>query len=260
MEIGSSRTTNILAALALGMASFGFYADRKLDAFWPYTLSYETEGLKCDATKCELDIWVRNHGWIAQRDVRFELPDLKKDYELIHVDRGYKILKDTSRKTIDLGTVHSGSFRYISLAYPKGIEATFFSRDRLYIYSSDSEATYEGPGDEAFALPRWWWYVVYFLIAWVLLFATVRIFERPKGRYIRLLNELDKEAKGYLKCKKKMGLIRSRLSQIPDAAVNAAEAEMEKWPRWMRPKTRNGVVQKDAAIPADEGLGKSVGV
>ena len=241
MELGSPRTTNVIAALAFVMALVAFFADKKLDALWPFTLSYETEGLKCDASRCELSVWVKNHGWVAQREVRLELPDLREPYEWIFVNRGYKVLTDSSKKTIDLGILHPGSFRLVSLSYPKSIDANLFSKERLYVYSADSEATYGGPGDDEYALPKWWWYTVYGLMGWMALFAAVRIFERPKGRYVRLLYEQDRAAKRYLKSRTAISKIRGQIEAIPPEIIEAAEAGLEKSPRWARPRLRLGV-------------------
>lgn len=243
MDLGAHRVTNLIALIALAMVVIAFYADRKLDAFWPYTLTYETEGLQCEGDACNLKVWVKNGGWAAQRDVRFELPNLKKQHTHLYVSRGYKMINDLSRTTIDLGTLHPGSFRLVNVQYPKAIDSAFFGRDRLDIYSQDSEAAYGGPGEEAFILPRWYWYMMAGLVTLLAVQAVLRLFERPSGRYIRLLHDLDKALKQYKKSKVQVAKLRAQLDEIPDAAVRKAEAGIEKAPRWARPKSRRGVVE-----------------
>ena len=37
-------------------------------------LTYSSDGIKCDAKKCELAVWVRNDGYSVDEGLKFELP------------------------------------------------------------------------------------------------------------------------------------------------------------------------------------------
>ena len=252
LELGSSKMTNIISSLVLLMILTTFFADRKMDAIWPYTLTYETKGLQCKADGCELEVWVKNLGWAPQRDVRFELPRYSSEFREMYVSRAYKLIKENSANIINLGTVHSGSFRLISLMYPKGTTLSYKLPLRLEIYSSDGEATYAGPSSDDFSLPWWWYYLTGFLCILGVLSALTRLFEGPKGRYIRLIRVLEGQTKTFAKAKSGMSRARKQISEIPEQAIELAEQEIEKWPRLLRPKTRRGVKAPQISAPVQD--------
>ena len=97
-------------------------------------------------------------------------------------------------------------------------------------------------GTKSIAMPLWWWYSLYGMFAFILLAILGRLFERPKSRYTRLLQELDQSLKARELADRKVINIRQQIDSIPPEAINAAESEYNKWPIWLIPKSRRGMV------------------
>lgn len=247
MELGSPRISNSIALFALIMVLVGFYTEpAKLNAIWPNVLTYETPDFKCESDTCELEVKIYNGGWATQRDLRFELPTYSKEYRRIWSNRGYKVLTDDNKKTLDLGLLHPGQQRYVSVYYPREVEKGRHYPTKFFfeIYSADVTASYSGTDDPyALKLP-WWWYMTTFCTLGLTVIALVaRLFERPKDRYIRLLRERDKHLSEYVKVKKKIAKNAAQLATIPENVIDAAERQMDGWWKWLIPKTRRGSVK-----------------
>jgi hypothetical protein len=188
----------VIAAAMLLLTAYGqFWVSRG-------SLTYESDGLKCKKSSCQLGVFVGNSGSLAEEGVEFELPLLIKHMG-IYASSAYELVNRGDRTLIELGVVHPSEIKHIAVTYPAGSELSTFDLQHLSIYSKARMAAFSGPGPLDTDDP-WWvrvieWVVGGYLAMAVLLLPLYLLFEtndakrerlsKERARYTKLVAGLD---------------------------------------------------------------------
>jgi len=239
-------TIKALASIAVALITV--YASGDLDKFWPVILTHETKGFECDEHFCLLKVRIRNVGWSTQHNLRVELPRFSKDYLSVYVSRAHRILGDASSgKTIAVDVLHPDWPVLVTVIYPKEVQSDPLfdaSCSCLDIYTDQDQAqparSREGPPDWSA------WYVPAFIAALTFTVLTLisSILSKPSWDYWGRLHDLDRALMKYARVKAKVKKLREQIAEIPEDAVEEAEAAFDKMPSWMVPKSRRGSRRK----------------
>jgi hypothetical protein len=186
----------IVAALSLLLTAYGQLWGPRGD------LRYETSGLDCTKNECRLAIFVRNAGSLAEEGVEFELPPLVK-HTTIYVSSAYNLVMRGDRSLIELGTVHPGTSKYVTVTYPAGSKLESNEWQSLSIYSKARMAVFSGSGqfDEPWWVPVVEWVIAGYLTMMFVVAPLYFLFEtkaakrkrwaEERARYVKLVAGLD---------------------------------------------------------------------
>ncbi len=188
MEINSSGRRLALASLLLtAVLVLSQLYDKNF--YMTGRLGYSSNGMQCDPHGCKLQIIITNEGYAVDEDLRFELPP--------------GALKG-STTVLELGLLHPNNFKNVVLGYPPGSELKSYSLQHLDIYSRTRTAVYTGPQERLYdvEIPTWWWALIGVSTSWILLHATIRVFETPRMKLRRLARELVLQRKQFRRKRK----------------------------------------------------------
>jgi hypothetical protein len=201
MEINSSGWRLALASLLLtAVLVLSQLYDKNF--YMTGRLGYSSNGMQCDPHGCKLQIIITNEGYAVDEDLRFELPPGAQTG--VYVGSAYQSEKLGSTTVLELGLLHPNNFKNVVLGYPPGSELDSYRLQHLDIYSRTRTAVYTGPQERLYdvELPTWWWALIGVSTSWILLHATIRVFETPRMKLRRLARELVLQRKQFRRKRK----------------------------------------------------------